>query len=220
MAVVVFASPKGGVGKTTSSFVLASDLANRGLSVCVIDADPNNPIANWRKKGGKQENLEILANNNEEVILDDISNANDKYDFVIVDLEGTANLSVAYAISTADLVIIPCQRSTLDAGEAAKAISLVKKQSQITRREIKTSMLLTRTNPAIRTKSLNKMIENVTSNNIDIFDVEITEREAFKSIFDYSESLYQLRSKKISGIEKAINNSASFAAEVIKKINM
>jgi chromosome partitioning protein len=220
MPVIVFASPKGGVGKTTSSFILASELAYRGMKTCIIDADPNHPIAGWQAKGGSQDNLVIMKNDSEDSILDEIDSANNLYDFVIIDLEGTANLSVAYAISSADLVIIPCQRSTLDAGEAAKAISLVKKQSQITRRIINTSMLLTRTNPVIRTKSLKKMLDNIDKSNIDIFDTEITEREAFKAIFDYSTPLSKLNSKSVSSLEKAMNNSAEFAAEVIKKINI
>ena len=47
-----------------------------------------------------------------------------KTPFVVVDLEGTASMMVAYAISRADLVIIPTQGSQLDAAQAAKAIKL------------------------------------------------------------------------------------------------
>jgi hypothetical protein len=39
-------------------------------------------------------------------------------------LEGTASMTVAYAISRADLVLIPTQGSQLDAAEAAKAVKL------------------------------------------------------------------------------------------------
>ena len=40
MAIIAFASPKGGVGKTTSALLLASELAYRGSRVTIIDADP------------------------------------------------------------------------------------------------------------------------------------------------------------------------------------
>jgi hypothetical protein len=47
-----------------------------------------------------------------------------------VDLEGTASMMVGYAMSRADLVIIPCQGSHLDATEAVKAIKLVEGQEK------------------------------------------------------------------------------------------
>ena len=46
MPTIVFVSPKGGAGKTTSALVLAEQLA-RSADVTVIDADPNRPIENW-----------------------------------------------------------------------------------------------------------------------------------------------------------------------------
>jgi Mrp family chromosome partitioning ATPase len=45
MPVIVFASPKGGVGKSTSAVLLATELAQSGAAVTVIDADPNRPVS-------------------------------------------------------------------------------------------------------------------------------------------------------------------------------
>lgn len=219
MPVIVFASPKGGAGKTTSTFLLATELANRNMNVSIIDADPNHPIENWRKGGGKTSNLNIMVNINEDSILDDIDNASGQSDFVIVDLEGTANLSVAYAISRADLVIVPSQRSTLDAGEVAKALSLVKRQSSVTGREIPVALLLTRTSPAIRSKGLKRMLESLGENKVESFIVEINEREAFKAVFDHTCTLAQLEHAQVSGLDKARKNAAEFAAEAVQKLN-
>jgi chromosome partitioning protein len=218
MTVIAFVSPKGGAGKTTSCLILASELADRGLAVKIIDADPNHPIGNWKRAGGQTENLSISSCDSEDKLLDDIDKSDQIYDFVVVDLEGTANLSVAYAISRADLVIIPCQRSNLDALEAAKAIKLVKQQSKVTGKNIPVALLLTRTSQAIRTKSLKIMLNNLMKNSIDLFMVEMHEREAFKSIFDRSKTLRQLNPSEAPSIEKARLNAAGFAAEVIKKI--
>ena len=41
MPTIVFASPKGGVGKSTAAVLLATELASPGGSVTMIDADPN-----------------------------------------------------------------------------------------------------------------------------------------------------------------------------------
>ena len=45
MPVIVFATPKGGAGKTTSALLLASELAARGATVAIIDADPEKWIS-------------------------------------------------------------------------------------------------------------------------------------------------------------------------------
>lgn len=49
---------------------------------------------------------------------------------MLVDLEGTASMAVASAISRADLVITLCQGSQDDADEAAKTIKLVNRQAK------------------------------------------------------------------------------------------
>jgi chromosome partitioning protein len=45
MPTIAFASPKGGVGKSTEAVLLASELARHGGSVTMIDADPNRPLS-------------------------------------------------------------------------------------------------------------------------------------------------------------------------------
>ncbi len=218
MPVIVFASSKGGAGKTTSAFLLATELAHRGLKTHVIDADPNHPIAKWGEGGGEAENLRVTSNDSEETIIEDIEAAAKTSDIVVVDLEGTANLAVAYAISKADLVIIPSQRSTLDAEEAARAVALVRRQCNVTGRQIPVSILLTRTSPAIRSKGLKRMVNSLEKNKIDSFLTEIHEREAYKAIFDHKLTLNQITSLQVGGLDKARSNAANFAAEAMKKI--
>src|SRR5689334_1778198 len=115
LPVISFASPKGGAGKSTSAVMLACELAQSGRKVTVIDADPNRPVFRWAQRPGKPESLTVLQDVTEETIIDTIESASTGSNFVIVDLEGTASIMVALAISRADLVIIPSQGSQLDA---------------------------------------------------------------------------------------------------------
>jgi chromosome partitioning protein len=61
----------------------------------------------------------------EENIIETIEEQSAKVSFVIVDLEGSANLSSGYAISSSDLILIPLQASKLDANEAAKTLKFI-----------------------------------------------------------------------------------------------
>ena len=130
MPVIVFASPKGGAGKSTSAVVLATQLALKGATVTAIDADPNKPVSQWAQRPGCPENLTVLADVSEATIIETIEEAARRTTFVVVDLEGTASMTVAYAISRADLVIVPTQGSQLDAFEAAKAVKLIRQQEK------------------------------------------------------------------------------------------
>ena len=61
MPTIVFASPKGGAGKSTSAVLLGAELARKGAAVTIIDADPNKPLSQWARRPGCPPNLTVLA---------------------------------------------------------------------------------------------------------------------------------------------------------------
>ncbi len=218
MPVIVFASSKGGAGKTTAAIVLASELARYNTSVTLIDADPNQHSAKWAMKEGRPSNITLVEKSTEETIIDDIDNAQEKTAFVLVDLEGTASMAVASAISRADLVITLCQGSQDDADEAVKTIKLIVRQSKVLNRNIPFSVLMTRTNPAITPRTLKHITGELESAGVDIFKTSLIDREAFRAIRSFGGTVNDLDSKQVSGIEKAAANAHALAAEVIEKI--
>jgi chromosome partitioning protein len=215
MPVVVFASPKGGAGKSTSAVLLATELALRGAGVTILDADPNKPVSLWAKRAGCPENLTVVANISESTIIDEIDAASRTTSFVIVDLEGTASLMVAYAISRADLVIIPTQGSQLDAGEAAKAVRLIKQQEKAFHRQIPYSILFTRTSAAIKPRTLQYIQDEFRKHGVLAFHTQLHEREAYRALFSFGGTLISLKPSDVSNLEAAIANARMFAGEVV-----
>ena len=69
MPTIVFVSPKGGAGKTTSALVLAEQIA-RSAPVTVIDADPNHPIQTWAAGPNTPANLSVVAHADEENVIE------------------------------------------------------------------------------------------------------------------------------------------------------
>ena len=124
MPIIVFASSKGGAGKSTSAVLLATTLAEGGATTTLIDADPNRPVSKWARRAEIPAKMTVIADVREDLILNTIDEAASRTAFVIVDLEGTASMMVGIAVSRADLVIIPMQGSHLDAEEGVKALAL------------------------------------------------------------------------------------------------
>jgi len=215
MPVIVFASPKGGAGKSTSAVILATELALKGASVTAIDADPNKPVSQWARRSGCPENLTVIADISEASIIETIEDAARRTTFVVVDLEGTASMTVAYAISRADLVIVPTQGSQLDAFEAAKAVKLIRQQEKAFGRSIPYALLFTRTNAAIRPRTLQHIREEFQKHKVPSLRTQMHEREAFRAIFSFGGTLESLDATQVSNREAAIKNARELTGEVL-----
>jgi chromosome partitioning protein len=133
-------------------------------------------------------------------------------------LEGTASMMVVYAISRADLVIIPTSASLLDAVEAVSAVQLVQRQEEAFRIKIPSAVLFTKTSAAIRTRTLTSIEDELAQNEVPIFSVRLHEREAFRSIFSFGGTLSNLDPKNVRNIPAAVENAQAFAAEVVNML--
>lgn len=225
MPTIVFASSKGGAGKTTAAVVLASELARqgapKGIDIALIDADPNQHSAAWAKKDGRPENIHLFENATEESILDAIDEAESKAAFVLVDLEGVASSAVIGAVSRADLVVIPCQPSQNDAKEAVKTIKTIQYSSRVAGRKIPFSVLFTRLSAAIITKTGKHLAAEFDGAGVDLFECALVDREAFKSVFSYGGAVNNLEGgnkREQESINKAAENARIFAEEVKRKL--
>lgn len=213
MPTIVFVSPKGGAGKTTAALILACELA-RGAPVTVIDADPNHPIKSWAGIAEAQ-NLTVIADADEENILERIEEAAAQTPFVVVDLEGTAAKIVLLAVSQADLVIVPTQGSQLDAEQASRALRVIKQQEKMSGRPVPFTVLLTRTSVAIRTRNMAHIQRGLLDAGVPVLKAELHEREAFRAMFSFRQPLERLNAAEVGNLDKAIANAEAYAAEVI-----
>ena len=217
MPTIVFVSPKGGSGKSTSALLLSTFLTKLN-DVTVIDADPNHPIQDWAKGGNAPSRLTVISDVEEDNIVECIENAASKTPFVIVDLEGTASKIVLFAISQADFVIIPAQGSHEDAKAAGRAVRVIRQSEKMTRNPKPHAVLLTRTSPMIRTRGLAHVQKGLTEAGIPVLRTELNERDAFKALFSFQQTLDGLDPAAVPNLDKAKHNVGEFAHEVIARI--
>ena len=217
MPVISFANPKGGVGKSTSALLLATGLTAAGASVTIIDGDPNRTVEGWATSAAEP-GFRWARLPSDDDIIDAIEAASEATQFVIVDLEGTANLAMARAISRTDLVVIPLQASPVDARQASRAIKMVMAQAKELRREIPFRMLFTRVNPAIATRDEKEIRSQFIEANIPALKTALNERAAFRAMFTHYRSLWDLEDESVNGLAKAKANATEFVREVTQTI--
>jgi chromosome partitioning protein len=217
MPTIAFVSPKGGVGKTTSAFLFSTAIAAI-YDITLIDADPNHPIKTWAEGGNTPERMTIVSDADEDTIIERIEDGASQTAFVVVDLEGTASMTVMKALSQADFVVIPTQGSQLDANEASRAIRVVMQGQKMTGRVIPYAVPLTRTQPSIRTRGLAHIQNGLVDAGIPVLETELNERDAFKAVFSFRQTLDGLNPKEVPNLDKAKLNVLKFVEEVAARL--
>jgi len=218
MPVIAFANSKGGSGKTTSALLLAASLAETQPTT-IIDADPRHPITTWAKLPGVPERLTVVTNAGEKTILDEIEAAATRDPFVIIDLEGTASRLMGYAISQADLVIIPLKEQQQDALAALDVIQEIHREMKAIRRPIPYAALFTQSKVRVKSRTARHIAEQFRSNaQIDTFATEIYERDAFSALFSIGGTVRAMDPRKVNNLEKALENVEAFRDEVILRL--
>lgn len=213
MPVIAFASSKGGAGKTTSAIIMATTLARNG-NVVVIDADPAQRLMSWAEKGPLPERLKIITSKGERFIHDEISDALAVAKYVIIDLEGAATRTNAYAMGESDLVIIPMGDDQPDAEGAIETLAQVALEARALRRDIPVRILFARTQAAVKSrlaKSLNAQVRD----KVGSFTTELHARTAYASLHHFGGTLHSLDTVEVSGVARAIANAELFVEEVL-----
>ena len=221
MPVITLLSPKGGVGKTTTALLLATELAAQGGDVILIDADPNFPLSKWAALKGKPDNIEVIEEIDEETIIDTITEARQRARYVIVDLEGRASGRVTNALLVSNLALIPMQGSALDSNEAARAFKNVKQVSKAREKPLKFAAVLAKTQASTRLwpRDLKQIIAGMREAGIPVIDTALAERGAYRAIFSIGGTLATLKDKDVGSLETARANAAAFTLNVLQLLN-
>jgi chromosome partitioning protein len=218
MPVIAFANSKGGSGKTTSALLLAQALAAHRPTT-LIDADPRHPITTWAKMRGCPDTLSVVTNEGEKTILDEIEAAAARDPFVIIDLEGTASRLMSYAISQADLVIVPMKEQQQDALAALAVIQEIHRDMKAMRRRIPYAVLFTQSRAAVKSRTARHIAAQFRDNDqIDVFETEIHDRDAFAAMFSMGGTVAAMDPRQVNGLDKALDNIETFRSEVVARL--
>jgi chromosome partitioning protein len=236
MFTITFANPKGGSGKTTSAMLLAEQIHHAGASVALLDCDPNQNIVQWAKqRSGERREIPFTVRPapSEADFLDTVDGIRGKADFLIIDLEGTASQLVTYAISQADLVLIPFEPTPMEARQAARAVQLVRNTGRMMNKSIAHGLLLTRVNAAFQTNDEKDVRKEMEAANMPVLRTAIVRRAAYTRIFREGYLLRELfeqsvdevktstasqQERTLKPLEAAIQNAKDYTQEVMNAL--
>ena len=126
---------------------------------------------------------------------------------------------MSYAISQSDLVIIPLKEQQQDALAALDVIQEIHRDMKAAHRKIPYAVLFTQSKVVAKSRTAQHIANQFRDNpKIDTFNSEIFDRDAFAAIFTIGGTVRNLSSKKVSNVDKAVQNVEDFRDEVIQKL--
>ena len=219
--VIVLASVKGGVGKTTTAITLASEYAEQGYRVHIIDADElkadsfiwfggdADSIQARKEAEASGETLARLIPENITVSRSTMSGLDAEIrlwrhqaEVLIIDLQGSHNEAFIPAIEQANFVIIPTSKNVPDARAAIRTAFFVADVGRSTQRHIPHAVLFTLVQSAIRSRVMKDVEEQVAASGVPLLG-ELPFRSAFAALHSFSATLDTLPASEVSGIDKA-----------------
>jgi cellulose biosynthesis protein BcsQ len=201
--IIVFGNKKGGVGKSVSALNLAGVIANRGQTVCIVDADTNETANSYlRRRNNNSAKLEAAGKPPLAFIKSELKRPNDTltrdlkelsnhYNYVIVDTGGYENNAFKTAVPIATVIYIPFRPSLVDVEQIVPTLTVIK-QIESTLQSIQPEYAI----------DVRLMITNVESHSLDLF---IEARKACESLLDFC-SISSCMIKQVKAIGKLQND--------------
>lgn len=214
MPVITFANTKGGAGKTTAVLLLSTELARQGQRVTILDADPQRWISRWHETGDALANIKVVSYVTSATIQNVLAANRDETDYFIIDLPGASTPLLATAVGMSDHVLIPIQGCAMDAKGGAQVLELLQYLEDKASIRIPHSVVLTRVNSMVTTRALSVVKMLLAERKVRVLDTPIIERSAYRDLFDYGCSLYEMEAERFSNLDKAKENARAFADEV------
>jgi len=213
MATISIASDKGGVSKTTTALLFASELALNGYRVAVIDADLNQQAVAFGQKA-KIEGLAIMGEVREDNILALLRKAEAENEVVVVDLPGGASTLTLKALHRSHFVLVPSQASLPDIRAAMKTVAQIDDAQELARTPIARSIFWTRVLPGFESRSARHVRESVEgAGEVSTLRTMLMERAAFRELHITGQV-----PRQIDPHGSAAANVAAFTAELLERI--
>jgi len=128
--IIAVLNQKGGVGKTTLTSNIGEAFKRSGLSVLLVDSDPQGSLRDWNEASGGE--VLSVVGLDRETLAKDLNAIMGNYDIVLIDGAPQSGRLAAAAIKAAELVLIPVTPSPYDVWACADLVEAIKARQEVT----------------------------------------------------------------------------------------
>ena len=133
-------------------------------------------------------------------------------DIVLIDVEGSANMTVPVAIAHAHYVAIPANPSAADVEDAIETVALVNDIPNTSGGPPVHAVLWTRVpTTGFRTGEFTALVKQLDEAGIPVCPVVLSERSAHKSLISYRTTLDRLPKDEVPSLDKARDEGRALA---------
>jgi chromosome partitioning protein len=222
--IIAFASPKGGVGKSTSCLNIAGALCATGHNVHIIDLDQTQTLRRWFETHAetlatKIPNLSV-ATHPESEFLDHLNTAfYSRTGFILVDVAGALGQAMLNAATVAHLTITPSKLSEADITEATRLHKQLIQLGHEVEKPVVHRILINEVGPlAFLPAYQAHAIQQITNLGLKRFDTIIHTRAAYGEVMFTGEPPHYAGTTR-PAIRKAVEEINFLLAEVFALFN-
>lgn len=181
--IIAFASPKGGVGKSTTCACLAGALSSRGHQVLVLDLDKNRTLHDWAMRFPTQIRNIKVEHVEEGAFFERVRHLYATFSgIILIDVAGMLANTTIVAATLATLTITPAKLSAPDIIEAVKLNREVRLLGQKVGKSINHRLLLNEVSPLWPTYQ-RAALKDVERSGLMAFETIIHERAPYAEVF-------------------------------------
>lgn len=219
MTIISFANSKGGAGKSTLCLLIASELAESGTSVLIIDADEQQSCSQWasacRHAGTLPDEIAVKPATTPEDLKTLLKES--QADIILVDVQGSMNKLLIAAIVASDVTIVPTRASVMEMRETVKLFDWA--QSSLKRAPLR--LVLTRVDGIeFNTTAFKDAVQMIRDRHLPAFKTFIRSRRVYEQFTNNVGSLAAIGKdpSKADQVEKARANIISLIGDISELI--
>ena len=215
--ITLFYGQKGGNGKSLTSENYAAELANRGETVCLVDADPQCTSADWVSYREEDETLiTITCIQKRGKLIKTLRELDERFDHVVVDVAGRADddssKEMRSALVVAHVAIAPFKPDQPSLNTLPKVEQILDEAMDFNP-DLKAFSLITiaPTHHAVtETQESKEILESCEA--MQLLDTIIYDRKVYRDAYSQGKSVVEIK-------HKAGDEIRSLVTEVLERVN-
>ncbi len=219
MPTIVVTNAKGGVGKSTTSILLATEIAHAGNNVKIVDCDPNLTITRYfsvcAQNNNAPDRLELIRNQDKGTIIPTIKALDVDGGFVIIDLPGASSMLTSRSISRADLVLTPTKPQRIDAEIGMETRDIIKEEEEYLGKKIEHTFVLNEVS-GVKSNEAKGVEAALVGQGVDLIHPSLMKRVPYSWLFSFGGDLRTIPDHV--GKRKAQLEAAAFTEAVLDRL--